>query len=909
MSLAPGTRLGSYEIVAAIGRGGMGEVFRARDTQLGRDVAIKILPESFARDADRIARFRREAQALAALNDPHIAQIYQLEESPHSAALVMEFVDGRTLADLIAASSGGRGLALDDALALAAQVAAGLEVAHERGIVHRDLKPANVKVTPDGRVKLLDFGLAKALGADAASGELMNSPTLTARATEAGMLLGTAAYMSPEQARGRPVDKRTDIWAFGAVLFELLTGRRLFDGETVSDTVAAVLRNDPDWTQLPADTPAHVRTLLARCLERDPSRRLRDIGEARVALDTARAPMSVASPMRELSPAAAPGGPSGSLTPASSVLPPRANRRWQVAAAVLALTTVALAAGAVWLATRRAPAALGPSLELAITAPPDGRFEIGSNSGNVMLSPDGTRIAFAASTDGTRRIWIRSLAADDARPLSGTENGAMPFWSPDGRRIGFFAIAKLLTVDISGGLPESIADATAARGAAWNRDGTIVFAAGGSALWKVSATGGPVTPVTTLDASRGENAHYWPVWLPDGQRLLYFARSSSQPEINGIYIARLDGSTPPTRVVASLSSGILSTDPATGQLHLLWVRDGDLLAQRFDGNAGALLGDAVVVARDVLVEESQRLTFASASNTGVLAWASARAASQVFSLYSRDGQLKRVLGIPPGGRLDQPAFSPDGRRLLFQRVERGASDIHVHDLQTGVTRSVTSSPGFDELGNWTPDSRAILYLGYQSNTRSLLKAPLDAGTPHVEIYRGNTDGRAFETPDGRFVIVNEAVPGGRNIVAVPLNGSTPATLAPSAIVLSISGDGRWLVTSSNRGGRFTAGVARLYTEGDAPRLGEMVPIEGAFAIRRDAREVYTDTPARGVQVVPIETSEHTLRVSAARTLTKLPAAKEIAFNGDGTEFVALEQPYAAGQTLRIVTNWPQRLTQ
>ena len=524
MSLAPGTRLGQYEVTAKLGEGGMGEVFRARDTQLGRDVAIKVLPDSFARDADRVARFRREAQALAALNDPHIAQIYQLEESQQSAALVMEFVDGRTLADLISTASGGRGLAIDEALALAAQVAAGLEVAHERGIVHRDLKPANIKVTPDGRVKLLDFGLAKALGADAASGDLMSSPTLTARATEAGMLLGTAAYMSPEQARGRPVDKRTDIWAFGAVLFEMLTGKRLFDGETVSDTVAAVLRNEPDWTQLSAETPAHVRTLLTRCLERDPSRRLRDIGEARVALDTARAPMSVAAPMRELSPNAASAASPGSLASARVMMPAAPTmRRWQVAAAVLALTTASLAATSLWLSTRPAPAATGTSMELAIAPPPDARFEIGSNSGNVMLSPDGTRIAFAASTDGTRRIWIRSLAADDARPLSGTEHGAMPFWSPDGRRIGFFAIAKLLTVDIAGGLPESIADAGTARGAAWNRDGTIVFAAAGSALWRVSATGGPVTPVTTLDASRGENAHYWPVWLPGGQRFLYFA--------------------------------------------------------------------------------------------------------------------------------------------------------------------------------------------------------------------------------------------------------------------------------------------------------------------------------------------------------------------------------------------------
>ena len=286
MSLAPGDRIGPFEIAALIGEGGMGRVYRARDTKLGRDVAIKVLPDLFARDAERLSRFRREAQALAALNDQHIAQIYHLEEAGHSVALVMEFVEGRTLAEAIH----GRALDVDDAVRLAGEIAAGLETAHEKGIVHRDLKPANVKITPDGRAKILDFGLAKAMSADSASGDLMNSPTLTARATEAGVILGTAAYMSPEQARGKAVDKRTDIWAFGALLFEMLTGRRAFDGETVSDTLASVLRSDPDWSLVPATVPPHVRALVARCLERDVSRRLRDIGEARLALTSPASP-------------------------------------------------------------------------------------------------------------------------------------------------------------------------------------------------------------------------------------------------------------------------------------------------------------------------------------------------------------------------------------------------------------------------------------------------------------------------------------------------------------------------------------------------------------------------------------------------------------------------------------------
>jgi len=532
----------------------MGQVYRARDAKLGRDVAIKVLPDAFARDAERLARFRREAQALAALNDSHIAQIYHLEETGGRAALVMEFVDGRTIADMLH----GRPIDTDDALRYAAEIAAGLETAHEKGIVHRDLKPANVKVTSEGRVKILDFGLAKAMsgaGSDDSGLQLANSPTLTARATEAGVILGTAAYMSPEQARGKALDKRTDIWAFGCVLFEMLTGRRAFEGETVSDTLASVLRSDPDWSALPAGVPPHVRALLGRCLERDVTRRLRDIGEARLALSGAAPPATATIQV----PASQIGAPAIARRPA---------RRWLW----MATTFVLLAALAAVLPTsslvrRDAPPASPDSYELAIAAPPGAQFEVGSNSGNVILSPDGTRIAFVASTDKAATIWIRSLAADDARSVPGTENASNPFWSPDGRSIGFFANGKLWAVKIAGGLPEAIADASGSRGGAWSEAGTIIFAVGGSALSRVSASGGAVSPLTNLDGSRGENAHYWPVFLPGGKRFLYFVRST-KVENGGIYVGHMDGS-PSVRLVASLSSGILARHPLTGGLYLM----------------------------------------------------------------------------------------------------------------------------------------------------------------------------------------------------------------------------------------------------------------------------------------------------------------------------------------------------
>ena len=487
MALVPGDRLGPFDIIALIGEGGMGQVYRARDAKLARDVAIKVLPEAFASDPDRLARFRREAQTLASLNDRHIAQIYHLEESAPSegsrhkgqAALVMEFVEGRTLAEL----AHGRALDVQDALQYAAEIASGLETAHEKGIVHRDLKPANVKVTPEGHAKILDFGLAKALGApgtDDPGLQLANSPTLTARATEAGMILGTAAYMSPEQARGKAVDKRTDIWAFGCVLFEMLTGHRAFEGETVSDTLASVLRSDPNWSLLPAAVPSHVRALLLRCLERDVTRRLRDIGEARLLLAGGAAGSSVTNAIQM------------PATPLPMAVPGPRPRPWPwiAAVALLLITLAAILPTSSLLRKDPGVSSSAESYELAIAAPAGAEFQVGSNSGNVILSPDGSRIAFVAATDKAPTIWIRSLATDDARSIPGTENATNPFWAPDGRSLGFFASGRLWTVKIAGGLPEAIATTSNGRGGAWNEDGVIIFSQGGEPLSRVAATGG-----------------------------------------------------------------------------------------------------------------------------------------------------------------------------------------------------------------------------------------------------------------------------------------------------------------------------------------------------------------------------------------------------------------------------------
>ncbi|HYN07310.1 MAG TPA: protein kinase [Vicinamibacterales bacterium] len=897
MHLAPGHRLGSFEIVSLVGEGGMGQVYRARDTKLGRDVAIKILPDTFARDADRLARFRREAQALAALNDPHIAQIFHLEDVGQSVALVMEFVEGRTLAEAISA----RALDQDEALRLAAEIAAGLETAHEKGIIHRDLKPANVKITRDGHAKILDFGLAKAMAGDAGSAELMNSPTLTARATEAGMILGTAAYMSPEQARGKTVDKRTDIWAFGAVLFEMLTGRRAFDGETVSDTLASVLRSDPDWSLVPASVPPHARALLGRCLDRDAARRLRDIGEARLALSGATSSSaSIAQPLSSMT-----------LPPAAAPAPSRRPWPWIIATAVMAVAFAALVPTS---SLFRPSASVAPadSLELAIAAPFGAEFQIGSNSGNVALSPDGSRITFVAAAQKATTIWVRSLAVDDARPLSGTDAASNLFWSPDGRRIGFFAAGKLRTVDIAGGLPEAIADAPNGRGGAWSEDGTIIFTPnGGQPLFKVRSSGGTVTPLTTLDASRGENAHYWPAFLPGGQRFLYFARST-QVENSGIYLGHMDGS-PSVRLVASLSSGLISTRPGSDEAYLLWARDNDLLAQPFDLASGTLSGEVTKIAGGVRVEESQRLTYASASRNGHLAWATARAAESALAVYARDGRRLRVLDIP-AGVLHQPALSPDGTRVLFIRVERGSADIFMHDLRSGITERLTTSPEYDELPVWTPDGRAVTYLGREQGQRVGFRVAVGGAAP-VKQFVSEFSLSGLETPDGRYLIVSQAgAASGLDVMALELTGerkTIPLLQQPGEdIAFAQSVDGRWILMMHQTGERNSVSIARLRTDGPTPVLGARQILSEALGatMRPDGREVFVTTPDGTVKVISLNPAGDAMTVGATTVLFRLPPGTVAAnVNPAGTEFILEETPFAAGQTLRALTRWEARL--
>ncbi len=705
MTLASGTRIGSYEITAEIGKGGMGEVYRARDARLGRDVAVKVLPEAFARDPERMARFGREAKVLASLNHPNIAAIYGFEDSGGAHALVMELVEGPTLAERIggAGSSGGlgaisptpaglpgpaatgtqtarkhgaaeaRAFPIDEALRIARQIADALEYAHERGIVHRDLKPANIKISRDDAVKVLDFGLAKAVQGEASDADIGNSPTLTRMATQAGVLLGTAAYMSPEQAKAKPVDRRADIWAFGCVLYEMLTGKKAFDGETITDTLAAVVRAEPEWTLLPAATPARVRVLLQRCLQKDAKQRLQAIGEARISLE------EVFSGTPEPS----------SATVSASAAAPVSTPLWRRALPWAVAACFAIAGIVGWLLKPTPPR---PVTRAVINLPPGQRLAGLSNLA-LALSPDGSQLAYVATAQGqageTQQIYLRKMDSLDASPVPGTEGGIDPFFSPDGQSLGFFANGKLERVSVYGGPAQTLADAAEPLGASWNNQGMIAFSAGVTPIFQIPDSGGAPQPLTRLE--NGEIGHNWPEVLP-GDKAILFSNGS------GIFAQSIGAGqrrnlTPGGTGPRYLPSG-----------YLIYAQGGDLMAARFDPQRLRLKGAPVPVVQNVVQEPAPAPGQYSVSATGSLVYVPGSAQSLQSKLVwvSRNG-TERPLPAPAGDYLN-PRLSPDGRRVALQ----SGGQIWIYDLaRDALTRFTFGGRGVNPA--WTRDGKRIAF--------------------------------------------------------------------------------------------------------------------------------------------------------------------------------------------------------
>jgi Tol biopolymer transport system component len=786
VSLTVGARIGPYEIIAAIGAGGMGEVYRARDTKLNRDVALKILPDAFAADADRLSRFTREAQTLASLNHPNIAQIHGLEDSSSVHALIMEFVEGPDLAQRLVNGP----IPIDETVAIARQIADAIEAAHEQGIVHRDLKPANVKVRDDGMVKVLDFGLAKALEGSGTPGPIAPvslSPTYASPAmTGVGMIVGTAAYMSPEQAKGKAVDKRADIWSFGVILYEMLTGRALFQGETVSEVLASVIMRVPDLSGLPTNVPASLRHVIARCLVKDPKLRLRDIGEARLALSGSEA-IQVA--------AAAPDAST------------RRGNRWLVALSAGLALALAATGVALWRIAGRAPAEAVIRFEVQ---PPDQTTLMLVARPSVALSADGSTLAFVAVEKGESRLYLRSLGEITSRVLPGTEDGSNPVFSPDGRQIAFFASGRLMTTTLDGTV-QTVTEAGGdgdPRGITWLDNGTLVFAGvAAGPITQVPAAGGVARAITTLDDKKGERTHRWPAVLPNGKILFTIGTRNSPDNYDRSTIAAVDPATGTRQVVLE---GASSARYAAG--HLLFVRESILYAVPFDLDTLTTRGTPVQLLRGVNGDTTTGAAHLAIADNGTLAYVPGTAMSANRLVWvDRQGKTQ-PLDLPQGLFFD-PSLSPDGTRVavVWQTLTGGTGDIWVGDLVRN-TFTRLSFTGSTASPVWSADGTTLYYASIDPNGRrtTLMRKPADGSRdaePIVEIGF-----RAFlrqVTPDSKFVLLDfmEFGTGTQNgqVAKLALVGNAkPETLVQTPVDEyggQWSPDNRWLAYSSEESGR------------------------------------------------------------------------------------------------------------
>jgi Tol biopolymer transport system component len=789
MTLAAGTRLGSYEVVAQIGAGGMGEVYQAHDTQLGREVAIKVLPANFVNDPERLARFQREARMLAALNHANIATIYGLEQSGGVTCLVMELVPGETLAERVKAGP----LPMEEALKIAEQIAEALEAAHEKSIIHRDLKPANVKVTPEGKVKVLDFGLAKAFAGDATSEDIGNSPTLSRAATMQGVILGTAAYMSPEQARGKAVDKRTDIWAFGCVLYELLTGKQTFHGEDVTDILAAVVRAEPDWQALPAATPMKVRDLLRHCLQKDKRLRLRDAGDAQIEIQEALAAPAIMA----------------ALTTAPATRGWRERAAW-AAALVFIVTTIAFAIGFVL----RAPKPPQPMrLSAEIGADANLYIEFGAST---ILSPDGTRLALVATgSDQKQRIYIRSLDQLQAAVLSGTENARDPFFSPDGQWIGFFADSKLKKISVQGGAAVTLCDVTNDRGGSWGDDGSIVFTPDNrGTLFKVSPAGGTPQPLATLDKQTSENTQRWPQVLP-GSKTVLFTSSDT-----GGTVGAFDDADIVTYSTASgqrkklLHGGFYARYLPSGQV--VYMHEGTLFAVPFDLKRLEVTGQPAPILEGVLTVPLYAGAQFSFSETGSLAYVPGRSGGVNVSIYwmDREGKFTPLRETP--GDYRNPALSPDGKRLALDIGDAKRRDIWVYEWERDALTRMTFAGEANAYPVWTPDGKRIVYSSREkSGAYNLWWIRADGAGAAQRLTESKNPQYALSwRPDGKFLAFHEINPStGVDVMTMPIEGDEksgwkpgePKPFVNSAFTEAepaFSPDGRWIAYVSNESGSY-----------------------------------------------------------------------------------------------------------
>jgi Tol biopolymer transport system component len=884
MALSPGIRLGPYEVLSALGAGGMGEVYRARDTKLNRDVALKVLPDLVARDPDRLARFEREAQILAALNHPNIAHIHGLEESGSGPAairaIVMELVEGPTLADRIARGA----IPLSESLPIAKQIAEALEAAHEQGITHRDLKPANIKVRADGTVKVLDFGLAKARQVDGSGAGLSDSPTMIA-ASMPGMILGTAAYMSPEQAKGLGADRTSDVWSLGCVLYEMLTGSAAFHGDSVSEILSEVLKSEPDWRRLPAQTPESIRRLLHRSLQKDRKLRLHDIADARIEIDDARH---------------APYAEDGAMPGAAR------SRSRTVWPAALGFVILIAAAWAGWASHPPVPA---PEMRVDIATPPT------TDLVSLAISPDGQKIVFVATSEGRSQLWLRPLSSDSARLLVGTDTASLPFWSPDSRSVGFFADGNLKRIDIDGGSVTVLANAPLGRGGSWNRDGAVLFAAApASPILRVAAAGGEPAAVTRIEAPQ-QVGHGFPQFLPDGRHFLYYVAGS--PDASGIYIGQLGGES--TRVLAADAAAVYAR---SGQL--LFIRRGTLFAQGFDPVRPALTGDPFPVAERVAVDAEGPFAALSASSAGPIVYRTGSAdARRQLAWFDRSGKEIEAIGEPDRALMPTVSLSPDGRRVaVFRRVNTNI-DIFLLEAGRGVLNRFTTDLADDIFPIWSPDgSRLVFSSTRRGNLDLYLKSASGTGDEELLLATPGIKAVSDWSRDGRFLLYSTANPrSGFDIWAMPLDGDRkPFPLVQTKSnerLAQFSPDGKWIAYESDESGRYEIYV-QSFSSSDA-KSGGKVPVsdKGGAQVRwqADGKALYYIALDDRLMAVPLgfASSGQVVEPSAPVALFvthvrgALQSFPRYRYSvSDGRFLMLVEREDAAPSPITVLFNWAGR---
>jgi Tol biopolymer transport system component len=865
MSLTPGARVGLYDIIASLGAGGMGEVYRARDTRLGRDVALKILPDSFAADPDRLMRFEREAKALASLNHPHIAHIYGFEHSGGTSALVMELVEGEDLAQRVARGP----IPIDEALPFARQIAEALEAAHEAGIVHRDLKPANIKVREDGTIKVLDFGLAKsaATGATGASDPL-NSPTITTPAmTQAGIILGTAAYMAPEQAKGKSVDRRADIWAFGCVVYEMLTGSRAFDGDDTTEILGAIVKTEPNWSRLPAATPAYVTALLRRCLQKDVKKRLPHIGVARQDLE----------------------GP-----PVEAPAAAAARRPWLPV--VWVASGMALA-GLAFVMLPREAASVGRAPIVSAIELPSHLTRLAGQS--FAISPDGNRIAFVApDAAGRDLLWLRQLSSDEAQPLSGTEQANGPFWSHDSRHIAFVAQGRLKRIDASGGTPITVAENAAGTGGAWSRDDVILFTSSSPRqIMRVSAKGGAPAP------THAET--YFPAFLPDGKHFLYLRQRS-------LYVRPVDGGAEQT-LLENAGNAVVASG------HLVFVRESTLLAQPFDAERRSLTGEPFPLAENLEVNTGSGSGAFAVSDTGVLVYQTIRTPISRPVWIDREGRHAPIPSEP--ARFSELSMSRDGSRAAAA-IWNDASerDIWLIDVRRGLRTRLTSGPDDDTDPVLSADGASIAYSSRRLHIKSLVTRRVDGSTTPATLVEDGFNKYAHHwSADGRSLLYSSMSAGTAfDLWVTPVgSGEKPTAVLRTGASESFgewSPSGGLLAYASTEAGTREVYVTRY------PGASERWPVSSGGGANPhwspDGKELFFLGSASLLRV-PVQSTGTSVEFGNAEALFELPFRMQVVttigvsnlFNvsPDGQRFLFNVPLDDSPDPLKLIVNWPERL--